>query len=85
MDMVYRPREPKLLRIARARGIETISGIEMFLAQGVAQYEIWTGERAPEAAMRRAVLSALAAEEKSHGRSSRSPGTPSLKRLQKTA
>jgi hypothetical protein len=51
----------------------------------VAQYEIWTGERAPEAAMRRAVLSALAAEEKSHGRSSRSPGTPSLKRLQKTA
>ena len=70
MDMVYRPRETKLLRIARSRGIETISGVEMFLAQGVAQYEIWTGERAPEAAMRRAVLSALAAEEKSHRRSS---------------
>ena len=70
MDMVYRPRETKLLQIARSRGIETISGVEMFLAQGVAQYEIWTGERAPEAAMRRAVLSALAAEEKSHGRSS---------------
>ncbi len=82
MDMVYRPRETKLLRIARSRGIETISGVEMFLAQGAAQYEIWTGERAPEGAMRRAVLSALAAEERSQGRSSRSPGTPSMKRLQ---
>jgi 3-dehydroquinate dehydratase/shikimate dehydrogenase len=85
MDMVYRPRETKLLRVARSRGIETISGVEMFLAQGVAQYEIWTGERAPEAAMRRAVLSTLAAEEKSHGRGSRSRGAPSVKRLHKTA
>ena len=55
MDMIYRPRETELLRLAERRGIETISGVEMFLAQGVAQYEIWTGERAPEAAMRRAV------------------------------
>ena len=65
MDMVYRPRETKLLQMARAQGIETISGVEMFLAQGAAQYEIWTGESAPRAAMRRAVVSALAAEEKS--------------------
>lgn len=63
MDMVYRPRETKLLQMARAQGIETISGVEMFLAQGAAQYEIWTGERAPQPAMRRAVVSALAAEE----------------------
>jgi len=64
MDMVYRPRETELLRLARRKGIEAISGVDMFLAQGFAQYEIWTGERAPEGAMRRAVLSALDREEK---------------------
>ena len=64
MDMVYRPRETELLRLARRKGTEVISGVEMFLAQGFAQYEIWTGERAPENAMRRAVVSALSREEK---------------------
>ena len=64
MDMVYRPRETELLRLARRQGVEIISGVEMFLAQGFAQYEIWTGERAPESAMRRAVVSALNQEEK---------------------
>jgi 3-dehydroquinate dehydratase/shikimate dehydrogenase len=68
MDMVYRPRTTELLRRARRRGIETISGVEMFLAQGFAQYEIWTGERAPEAAARRAVMAVLEREEKSQGK-----------------
>lgn len=67
MDMVYRPRTTELLRRARRKGIEAISGVEMFLTQGFAQYEIWTGERAPEAAMRRVVDAALAREEKSQG------------------
>jgi shikimate 5-dehydrogenase len=34
----------------------------MFLAQGIAQWEIWMKRRAPEAVMRRAVLAALRAE-----------------------
>jgi 3-dehydroquinate dehydratase / shikimate dehydrogenase len=68
MDMVYRPLETELLRLARRKGIEIISGVEMFLAQGFAQYEIWTGERAPENAMRREVISALDRDEKLMGR-----------------
>ncbi len=63
-DTVYRPRETKLLQLAARRGIETISGVEMFVAQGTAQFEIWTGERAPVDAMRRAVVRALSKEEK---------------------
>jgi len=58
-DTIYRPHQTKLLRLAARRGIETVSGVEMFIAQGAAQWEIWTGERAPLAAMRRAVLDAL--------------------------
>jgi 3-dehydroquinate dehydratase/shikimate dehydrogenase len=59
MDLIYRPMATQLLKLARQKGIATVSGVEMFLAQGVAQWEIWTGERAPEAPMRRAVLAAL--------------------------
>jgi 3-dehydroquinate dehydratase/shikimate dehydrogenase len=62
MDMIYRPMETPLLRLARRRGIETVSGVEMFLAQGAAQWEIWMGERAPEKIMRRTVLAALRRE-----------------------
>ncbi len=56
MDFIYRPLQTKLLQIAAAKGIQTVSGVEMFLAQGIAQWELWMGSRAPEAAMRRAVL-----------------------------
>ena len=57
-DLIYRPRETKLLRLARRRGIETVSGLEMFVAQGTAQWEIWTGERAPVREMAEAVAGA---------------------------
>ena len=59
MDLIYRPERTKLLKTAAQRRIATVSGVDMFLAQGFAQFEIWTGKRAPEEAMRRAVLSAL--------------------------
>jgi len=63
-DTIYRPRETRLLQLAARRGIQTVSGVDMFVAQGTAQWEIWTGERAPQEAMRRAVLRALEREEK---------------------
>jgi shikimate 5-dehydrogenase len=36
----------------------------MFIAQGIAQWEIWMGERAPVEIMRRVTLGALRREEK---------------------
>lgn len=63
MDLIYRPLRTKLLRMAGARGIRTVSGAEMFLGQGIAQWQLWMGKRAPEAAMRHAVLRALRREE----------------------
>jgi 3-dehydroquinate dehydratase / shikimate dehydrogenase len=63
-DTIYRPRDTKLLQLARRRGIQTFSWVDMFVAQGTAQWEIWTGERAPQQAMRRAVVGALKREEK---------------------
>jgi shikimate dehydrogenase len=68
MDLIYRPRKTELLKRAEQRGIAVISGAEMFLAQGAAQWKIWTGQSAPEAVMRRAVTAALAAEERAVSR-----------------
>lgn len=64
MDLIYRPQRTALLNIARKKGIATVSGVEMFVAQGAAQWELWLGKTAPEAAMRNAVLHALHAEER---------------------
>jgi 3-dehydroquinate dehydratase / shikimate dehydrogenase len=63
MDLIYRPEKTQLLKQAAQKGIATVSGVEMFLAQGIAQWELWAGKPAPQAAMRRAVLRSLRAEE----------------------
>ena len=65
-DTIYRPRKTKLLQLAERRKIETISGLEMFVAQGLAQWEIWTGQPAPRETMRAAVLRALARADKTN-------------------
>jgi shikimate 5-dehydrogenase len=65
MDLIYRPMQTELLRIAAKKGFGVISGVEMFLAQGFTQWELFMGQRAPEAAMRRAVFEKLTAEESS--------------------
>jgi shikimate dehydrogenase len=70
MDLIYRPLRTQLLRIAAAEGIRVVSGVEMFLAQGFAQWELWTRKSAPEAEMRRAVMAKLRSEETSHAKKS---------------
>jgi 3-dehydroquinate dehydratase/shikimate dehydrogenase len=58
-DLVYNPLETPLLKEAKARGLATIQGVEMFVHQGARQFELWTGKPAPEAEMLRVVLFAL--------------------------
>lgn len=54
VDMIYDPRETLLLREARARGCRVLGGLSMLVYQGARAFEIWTGRRAPVAAMREA-------------------------------
>ncbi|MBI2990296.1 MAG: shikimate dehydrogenase [Candidatus Magasanikbacteria bacterium] len=42
-DMVYSPLETILLKKARAAGARTISGLNMFVAQGLEQIRLWSG------------------------------------------
>lgn len=58
MDIVYAPLATRLLEDAAAVGCTTVNGLEMLLYQGVAQFELWTGKRAPVATMRRILLEA---------------------------
>jgi shikimate dehydrogenase len=58
-DMVYYPLATRFLNEARGRGLTTISGLEMLVAQGARQFEIWTGMAAPRALMEQAVRQAL--------------------------
>ena len=58
-DMVYNPLETRLIRNARQQGKQVVPGLKMFIEQAVRQFEIWTGETAPRAAMEAAALDAL--------------------------
>ena len=58
-DMVYNPLETTLLRHAASQGKQTIEGLEMFIEQALAQFELWTGAKAPRTTMRNAVLEVL--------------------------
>jgi shikimate dehydrogenase len=52
MDIVYNPRDTRLLKDAKAAGCRTIPGLEMFLHQAAAQFELWTNQTAPADVMR---------------------------------
>ena len=63
-DMVYDPAETRLLKLAKERGAQVISGVEMFVHQAARQFEIWTGKPAPWDEMLRVVL--LAQQERAN-------------------
>jgi 3-dehydroquinate dehydratase/shikimate dehydrogenase len=69
-DMVYEPEETRLLKLAAARGAQTIRGAEMFVHQAARQFEIWTGKPAPWDDMLRVMNTAFSqrAADKNGGR-----------------
>jgi len=61
-DVVYSPPRTRLLQEAASRGLTTLSGIEMFIGQAAAQFELWTGVPAPHDVMRSVVESHIEEE-----------------------
>ncbi|HBD06699.1 MAG TPA: shikimate dehydrogenase [Syntrophobacteraceae bacterium] len=59
MDLVYRPLWTPFLQAARDAGCVAVSGLDMLLYQGVAQFEWWWQRSAPVAQMQDALLRAL--------------------------
>lgn len=46
-DVIYNPRETKLLQMAKANGCHTFNGLYMLLYQGAEAFKIWTGKEMP--------------------------------------
>jgi len=59
MDIVYNPVRTRLLQDAEKHGAIPIDGVAMFVHQGARQFELWTGQKAPVAEMRKVVLEHL--------------------------
>ena len=54
-DLVYNPRETKLVKDARAQGCSAVTGLGMLIEQAALAFEIWTGAKADRDAMQKAV------------------------------
>ena len=54
-DLVYNPRETKLVRDARAQGLNASTGLGMLIEQAALAFEKWTGVSADRVAMQQAV------------------------------
>ena len=54
-DLVYNPRETKLVRDAHAQGLQATTGLGMLIEQAALGFELWTGIRVPSEIFRRAV------------------------------
>lgn len=63
-DLVYNPRQTRLLQKASANGAQVIGGIGMLFWQGAIAFELWTGQKPPVDVMRGAA-EAIFAQRKS--------------------
>ena len=46
-DLVYNPRETKLVRDVRAQGLQATTGLGMLIEQAALGFELWTGYKPP--------------------------------------
>ncbi len=58
-DVVYNPKETRLVAEARERGCAIVYGYKMFLYQAARQFELFTGQQAPLAVMESALTQVL--------------------------
>lgn len=54
-DLIYNPRETKLVRDARAAGLSATTGLGMLVEQAALSFEIWTGCKLPRNNLYKAV------------------------------
>ena len=60
-DMVYDPPETRFIQDALSKGAEVIRGDEMLVAQGLVQFELFTGQKASRQAFDSSLQAARAA------------------------
>ncbi|MCA9999815.1 MAG: hypothetical protein KDE56_28830, partial [Anaerolineales bacterium] len=58
-DLVYNPRQTRLMQQAEAAGVGNSNGLGMLVQQGAYAFKLWTGERPDVAIMRQAISVAL--------------------------
>jgi shikimate dehydrogenase len=54
-DVVPNPPETRLIQTARSLGLKTLTGLSMLVYQGAIGFKMWTGQNAPEEAMKAAL------------------------------
>ena len=64
-DLIYNPRDTRLLMDALRARLEIVGGLDMLVAQAQAQFEWWTDQRPADRVMRDAAEARLAAMEQS--------------------
>lgn len=64
MDIVYTPVKTALIKAGIAKGCTVVDGLSMFVNQGAAQFELFTGKKAPIEIMKSALIEAMEKNEK---------------------
>jgi 3-dehydroquinate dehydratase/shikimate dehydrogenase len=65
-DTVYNPLRTKFLDMASELGCRTLEGVTMFIRQGAAQFELYTGQKPPQDVVEAVVLKELRKRQAAH-------------------